>query len=80
MNTEAATPEVPKLRYHQFWSAYNSAQTNEKAMFLSLLYGLCSGIDEPIQTKGRPWPFDGRYDLRFGIQGLFNGIFTSLHY
>jgi transposase len=42
------------LRYKQMWSAYNTAQVNEKARFLALLYELCSGIDEPIQTMGRP--------------------------
>ncbi|MEK6288902.1 MAG: transposase [Acidobacteriota bacterium] len=46
--------ETVKLRYKQVWPAYNSAQTNEKARLLSLLYELCSGIDEPIQTMGRP--------------------------
>lgn len=42
------------LRYKQMWSAYNTAQVNEKAKFLALLYELCAGIDEPIQTMGRP--------------------------
>lgn len=42
------------LRYKQMWSAYNTAQVNEKARFLALLYELCAGIDEPIQTMGRP--------------------------
>ncbi len=40
--------------YKQEWSAYNKAQTNEKAHFLAFLYELCSGIEEPIQTFGRP--------------------------
>ena len=52
---DATTTTVSEvIRYKQVWSAYNSAQTNEKAMFLSLLYELCAGIDEPIQTMGRP--------------------------
>ena len=46
--------ETVVFRSKQVWSAYNSAQTNEKARFLSLLYELCAGIDEPIQTMGRP--------------------------
>lgn len=46
--------ETVKLRYKQMWPAYNSAQVNEKARFLSLLYELCAGVDEPIQTMGRP--------------------------
>ena len=36
------------------WSAYNAAQTTEKARFLSLLYELCDGVEQPIQTFGRP--------------------------
>src|ERR1051325_2894934 len=47
------TTETVKIRYNQVWAAYNNAQTNEKARFLSLLADLCSGIDEPIQTMGR---------------------------
>jgi len=48
------TTVIEVLRYKQVWSAYNSAQTNEKSRFLALLYELCAGIDEPIQTMGRP--------------------------
>lgn len=40
--------------YSQQWSSYNKAATNEKAHFLAFLYELCSGIEEPIQTFGRP--------------------------
>jgi predicted nucleic acid-binding Zn finger protein len=46
--------EIVKLRYKQVWPAYNSAQTNEKSRLQSLLYELCAGVDEPIQTMGRP--------------------------
>jgi transposase len=51
--TTTTVTETVKIRYKQVWKAYNSAQTNEKAMFLSLLYDLCSNIDEPIQVMGR---------------------------
>jgi transposase len=51
--TTTTVTETVKIRYKQVWSAYTSAQTNEKARFLELLYELCSGIDEPIQTMGR---------------------------
>src|SRR5215216_3685085 len=51
--TTTTVTETVKIRYKQVWSAYNSAQTNEKARFLALLFELCSGIDEPIQTMGR---------------------------
>jgi transposase len=40
--------------YPQNWTAYNSAQTNEKRMFLDLLGDLCSGVPDPVQTFGRP--------------------------
>ena len=39
--------------YKQNWPAYRLAQINEKAKLQELLYELCSGIDEPIQTMGR---------------------------
>jgi transposase len=51
--TTTTVTETVKLRYKQVWSAYNTAQVNEKARFLVLLYELCSGIDEPIQMMGR---------------------------
>ena len=51
--TVTTVTETVKIRYKQVWSAYNNAQTNEKARFLALLSDLCSGIDEPIQTMGR---------------------------
>jgi hypothetical protein len=43
-----------KKTYSPNWSSYNKAQTNERAHFLSSLYELCSGIEEPVQTFGRP--------------------------
>lgn len=51
--TITTVTETVKLRYKQVWSAYNSAQTNEKARFLELLRALCANVDEPIQTMGR---------------------------
>jgi transposase len=51
--TTTTTTETVKIRYKQMWKEYNSAQTNEKRHFLELLYELCAGIDEPIQTLGR---------------------------
>lgn len=39
--------------YAQNWPAYRLAQINEKAKLQQLLFELCSGIDEPIQTMGR---------------------------
>src|SRR5215208_6750863 len=51
--TTTTTTETVKIRYKQVWAAYNNAQTNEKTRFLALLFDLCSGIDDPIQTMGR---------------------------
>jgi transposase len=45
---------VTRKTYKQEWPAYNKAQTNEKSHFLAFLYELCSGIEEPVQTFGRP--------------------------
>lgn len=43
-----------RLTYKQDWPAYNNAQVHEKSVFMSLLHDLCSGIEEPPQTFGRP--------------------------
>lgn len=54
------THHAPKARcmmghtYRQEWHEYNQAQTNEKSRFLELLFSLCDGIEEPVQTFGRP--------------------------
>src|SRR5438552_3441732 len=53
--TQTLTETVTvKKTYKQEWTAYNQAQTHEKERFLSLLAELCKGIEEPIQTFGRP--------------------------
>jgi transposase len=52
---EIPTPEKPvKPIYRQEWHAYNLAQVNEKAKFQILLAELSKGIEEPLQTMGRP--------------------------
>src|SRR5215208_6453592 len=43
-----------RVTYKQDWTAYNTAQTNEKHLFESLLHDLCSGVVEPFQKMGRP--------------------------
>lgn len=53
--TQTLTETVTvKQTYKQEWTAYNKAQTHEKDRFLALLSELCKGIEEPIQTFGRP--------------------------
>ncbi len=45
--------------YKQEWPAYNTAQTQEKDQFQSLLHELCKGVGEPSQIMGRPrLPFE----------------------
>jgi transposase len=53
MQTVTETVTV-KQKYTQDWQSYNAAQQTEKAHFLALLYQLCSKVEEPIQTMGRP--------------------------
>lgn len=43
-----------RVTYRQDWSAYNVAQTTEKAFFQALLFDLCQGIAPPVQHMGRP--------------------------
>jgi len=43
-----------RVTYPQNWPAYNQAQTHEKEHFQRLLRGLCDGVVQPPQTRGRP--------------------------
>jgi len=54
-NTQTVTETVTvKQKYTQDWQSYNAAQQTEKSHFLAFLYQLCSKVEEPIQTMGRP--------------------------
>ncbi len=46
--------ETVRVTCTQNWSQYNAAQTNEKAHVGELLRGLCEGIVQPPQKRGRP--------------------------
>lgn len=46
--------ETKRTTYRQNWPAYNKAQTHEGERFAELLHGLCRGIVQPAQGKGRP--------------------------
>ena len=46
--------EAVRVTYSQNWPAYNAAQTHEHERFLPLLRELCDGIEQPLQTAGRP--------------------------
>lgn len=53
--TVTLTETIKRKTYPQVWTAYNSAQTNEKDKFQMLLHDLCRGIPEPPPAKtGRP--------------------------
>jgi transposase len=43
-----------RVTYSQPWSAYNKAQTTEKAQFCTLLRDLVSAVPSPEQKMGRP--------------------------
>jgi len=43
-----------KVTCTQEWSDYNNAQTHEQEQFTALLRDLCDGIEQPVQTFGRP--------------------------
>jgi transposase len=54
-HTQTVTETVTvKQKYTQDWQSYNAAQQTEKSHFLAFLYQLCSRVEEPIQTMGRP--------------------------
>ncbi len=60
---ESLTLTTVRKTYPQQWSAYNAAQTSEKATLQVLLHELCKGIPESTETKmGRP-----RLPIREGI-------------
>jgi len=76
---ELDTLEVAKVAkqrksYPQVWTAYNKAQTNEKAQMQLLLAELCKGVGEPAQRNGRPrMPFeDMLFSCVFKIYSTFS--------
>ena len=52
--TVTLTERVIRKTYPQNWPAYNAAQSNEKTRVTELLQGLCEGIQQPPQKRGRP--------------------------
>ncbi|MBI2166492.1 MAG: transposase [Chloroflexi bacterium] len=43
-----------RVTYSQNWTAYNTAQCEEKTQFAALLADLCKTVPQPPQTNGRP--------------------------
>ena len=56
--SQVVTESVKVIRktYSQNWSAYNAAQTEEKATTLSLLGSLCDGVQTPPHHGRGPKP------------------------
>jgi transposase len=50
---ETTATRKRKTTYKQEWSAYNSAQVNEKSHFQEFLHELCRDIPNLAQTRGR---------------------------
>lgn len=72
--TQTVTETVTvKKSYTQSWPEYNKAQTHEKSHFIEFLHQLCAGIEEPIQTNGRP-----RLPLADVIFGLVYKTYTGV--
>jgi transposase len=53
-NGTVTETKTVKITYGQDWTAYNDAQTTEKAQFVWLLADLCNGLTQPEQHNGRP--------------------------
>ena len=43
-----------KVTCTQEWATYNDVQFHEQERFVALLRDLCDGIEQPVQTFGRP--------------------------
>ncbi len=70
--TETVTKSV-KMTCTQEWTTYNAAQTHEQEKFVTLLRDLCSGIEQPEQTTGRP-----RLPLSDVVFGLVYKTYTTM--
>jgi transposase len=53
-NGETTIEQSVRVTYRQNWAAYNAAQVVEKERVANLLHALCSAIDNPVSTNGRP--------------------------
>lgn len=74
--TVSETLTVKRATYRQDWSAYNTAQCEEKAEVQKLLRGLCDGIMQPAQPSqnrgGRP-----RLPLADVVYGATMKVYTT---
>jgi transposase len=74
VSTDGEVPPPEKRKtYGQNWTAYNLAQTTEKARVEALLKSLCAGIEEPAPKKtGRP-----RIPLRDAVFAAVMKVYTT---
>ncbi len=72
---EVAKTAKRRKTYKQDWTAYNEAQTTEKAQFQELLSTLCKGVGEPSQHYGRPRKAleDILFACAFKVYSTFSG-------
>ena len=74
--TETIALTRQQTTYPQAWPAYNAAQTNEKDKFLSLLFDLCRGIENP-ETRGAGRPrlplSDAVFSAAFKVYSTVSG-------
>jgi transposase len=77
--SEPTATEAPANRktYRQNWTAYNAAQTTEKARVEMLLKSLCDGIEEPARKAGPGRPRIPQRDAVFAavmkVYSTFSG-------
>jgi len=75
VNSNAAEAAPAKRKtYRQNWSAYNAAQTTEKARIEMLLKSLCEGIEEPVRKAGPGRP---RIPLRDSIFAAVMKVYST---
>jgi transposase len=53
-NGDVGVNQRYRVTYTQDWPAYNAAQTHEKERVAVLLRDLLGGVDDGVQTRGRP--------------------------
>jgi transposase len=54
VHADGSSTVTARMTYSQSWSAYNTAQVEEKDRFMTLLAELCGQVPQPPQTRGRP--------------------------
>lgn len=69
-----AKAPAPKKTYRQNWTAYNAAQTTEKARVELLLKSLCEGIEEPARKAGPGRP---RIPLRDAVFSSVMKVYST---